>query len=397
MAGGKICLIQLVSEEAVQNLLPVLALRPASVVHVRTSKTKERSNWIIEAARQSGVEAFKKDLDLEEMPGIKNTYDAVACAIDEALGLEQTPVVNFTGGTKLMSIGAYQAAAARKVDSIYVDTEHLHFTDGGTSSNLPRLVNGDFSFSPIGRMLNVDSISYANGSERVTPGKDWRKYAETAAFMLQHQDDERRCWQAVNKDLFQNGAEPKEPEKWKSLKDRNLNIPQECAVLAAEAGLLERNNMGFALPSKLIDELNHNPRAVESLKFITSFFSGAWWEVAVAKAASESGLFRDLRWSVNIGAKYSGPGREEDIVAVQGVQAVYVSCKRGGAKSRLLGQLDELDNRGRTIGGRFVRKFLAVYLPLNDRTGADVRKRARELNVKIIQPLKGKIPEQSFS
>ena len=58
------------------------------------------------------------------MPGMPETFNAIKEAIAEAKGSGTTPVVNFTGGTKLMSIGAYAAALHQdhKAISLYVDT-----------------------------------------------------------------------------------------------------------------------------------------------------------------------------------------------------------------------------------------------------------------------------------
>ena len=391
-----------------QNLLPILALKPNSVVHISTTKTFRRSAWIVEGARQSNVTVIKKDVQLAEMPGIKNSFDAVNCAIREASALDQTSIVNFTGGTKLMSVGAYQAAMSNKADSIYVDTEHLQFIDGGTSSGLPEILKGDFSFNSLSRSLRVNSIAVANGSQRVTGGKDWRPYLPIALHLLANPDDERKCWESIfgTNGLSMNGNELRTPEDWLRLWNIPINIPESVGNLSCSCNMLERRSGGgYYLLSRLkgaIESLatdytfSEYSRAINPVQFILSFFSGAWWEVAVANAVFESGLFQDIRWSVNVGAKYSGPDKEEDIVAVQGVQAVYISCKRGGQKARILGQLDEMNNRGKTIGGRFARQFLAVYCPLGGRNSDNIFKRANELDIKIIQPNDLKNPQKAF-
>ena len=408
MLSKKICLIQLVSEETMQNLLPILAIKPSNVVHISTAKTAKRSNWIAEGARQSNVVVSKRDIQLEEMPGIKDTFNAVDNAIREASVLDQASIVNFTGGTKLMSIGAYQAAMANRTDSVYVDTEHLHFTDGETSSGLSEILKNDFSFNSLSRALSVNSIAVANGSQRITGGKDWHPYLPIALHLRANPDDENRCWESVfgTRGLSTNGKEPRTPADWLKLWDMPLNVPETVGNLSCSCNMLERRNDGkFYLLSRLrgpIESLPANStfteysRAINPVQFILSFFSGGWWEVAVANASLESGLFQDIRWSVNVGAKYSGPDKEEDIVAVQGVQAVYISCKRGGQKARLLGQLDEMNNRAKTIGGRFVKQFLAVYLPLTGRSADNVFKRAKELNITIIQPQDIEIKRKSF-
>ncbi len=404
-----ICLIQLISEETMQNLLPILALRPPTVFHLSTEKTRRRSDWIIEGARQSGISVAKKEIGLDEMPGIRSASLAVKAAIGEALSSGLHPVVNFTGGTKLMSIGAHQAAQECKVCSLYVDTEHLHFIDGGTASGLAGILANDYSFSPLSRSLNVNSIAVANGSQRVTGGKDWKPYVPVAQHLLGNPDDEKRCWESVfgAGGLMANGKEPRTPSDWLKLWKIPLDIPPEVADPLSGLNMLERRDDGrFYLPRRLSGGVENLPsdfsfaeysRAVAPAQSILSFLSGGWWEVAVAAAVSQSGIFRDIRWSVNVGAKYSGPDKEEDVVAVQGVQAVYISCKRGGNRARLLGQLDELDNRAKNIGGRFARKFLAVYLPIHGRTAENLYKRAYELGVKILQHQDIKDPVKAFS
>jgi len=44
-------LIQLVPEQTMQSLLPVLRLKPDHLVHLASPRTANRSAWIAEAAR----------------------------------------------------------------------------------------------------------------------------------------------------------------------------------------------------------------------------------------------------------------------------------------------------------------------------------------------------------
>src|SRR5438067_857322 len=112
-----LALIQLISEQTMQNLVPLLALKPAHVVHLSTPKTAARSAQIVEAARQANVIIELESIRLSEMPSIPETSRAVLRAIVAAREAHQIPVINFTGGTKLMSIGAYEAALHEQVSS----------------------------------------------------------------------------------------------------------------------------------------------------------------------------------------------------------------------------------------------------------------------------------------
>lgn len=91
-----ITLIQLISEQTMQNLLPILRFRPSHVVHLSTRRTAARSNDIVKAAGQCGVTFQLEQIRLSEMPTIVETSRAVGRAIDAAHDRKHTPLVNFT-------------------------------------------------------------------------------------------------------------------------------------------------------------------------------------------------------------------------------------------------------------------------------------------------------------
>jgi hypothetical protein len=395
-----IALIQLISEQTMQNLVPLLALKPAKVFHLATSKTAARSANIVEAARQAQVITEAENIRLTEMPSIPETSRAVLRSIAEAKAQGQMPVVNFTGGTKLMSIGAYEAAMREQSISLYVDTDHQQFLDGHTGSKLNSVLGDDFSFTPLQYALTVNAIAVANGRQRVTGGRDWKPYLPVARHLLGNRNDETDAWQAVHggNGLCPHAREPRRAADWLPLLDRPILLPPRVGELAMEAGLVRAVGAALHLPDATraqLEELSRVERpalqnyfdAVRPLQFAIGFLAGGWWEVAVVDAAARSGQFRDLRWSVNIGESQGGFDREEDIVGVDGVQIAYFSCKRGGLKARLVPLLDELDNRARSIGGQFTRRFLAVYQPPVRQNAFNLQKRAKELTgIQIITP-----------
>ena len=376
-----------------QNLVPVLALKPAKVFHLATPKTAARSANIVEAARQAQVLTKPENIRLSEMPSIPETSRAVIRTIADAKAQGLTPVINFTGGTKLMSIGAYEAAIREQVVSLYVDTDHQQFLDGHTGPKLNSVLGDDFSFTPLQESLTVNAIAAANGRQYVTNGRDWRPYLPLARHLLANRDEEIATWEVVHgrSGLCPNGREPRAAVDWLPMLDKPVLLPARVAEFALTTGLLRGNGGSLHLPDATRPQLEtlakaHRPTpndyftAVRPLQFTLAFLSGAWWEVAVIDTADRSGQFRDLRWSVNIGERSGGLDMEEDIVGIDGVQIAYFSCKRGGAKTRLVPLLDELDNRARSIGGNFTRRFLAVYQPPFGQNAVNLQKRAQELN-----------------
>ncbi|MCI0537109.1 MAG: DUF1887 family CARF protein [Verrucomicrobiales bacterium] len=389
-------LIQLISEQTMQNLLPVLRLKPARLVHLVTAKTAARSAFIVEAARQAGLQPAVELVTLSAMPAMPETFNIIKSAILEARSKTETPLVNFTGGTKLMSIGAFSAALNQKALSLYVDTEGALFVDGRTAEGLAALLEDDFTFTPLRTALTVNTLAVAHGRQRVTGGRDWRPFLPLAEHLVANPDEEQATHAAITKDLLAGKPEPRKPADWLPILAKPVGLPAEVAGLAIGAGLLQNDSSGqVTLPRATEAELqrlanNYVPdfnaayfRAVSPLQQALGFLTGGWWEVVVAAAAERSGMFRDIRWSAQVGSR-AGADLEEDVLALDGVQIVSICCKRGGAKARLLPLLEEMNARARSMGGNFTRRFLAIYLPLSGAVARNLERRANELGVVLL-------------
>lgn len=381
-------LIQLVSEQTMQNLLPVLRLRPVRLIHLATPKTRDRSARIAEAARRSNCPVDFETIPLSAMPSIGETHQAVRTVVGEEAAAGRRPFVNFTGGTKLMSIGAYAAALKDKVPSLYVDTQDATFMDGRTGPGLDEVFDGDLSFTPILRSLTVHGVACANGCPRVTHGRDWRPYLPLAEHLLTNPADEDATHEAFHGPYapFPYGREPRKPADWRPHLDHDFILPDPVCRMAIEAGLMEPGSSPHAV------RLPSGSHAIAPLQRSVAMLTGGWWEIILADRAHASGRFRDLRWSVQVGEK-GGADLEEDIVALDGVQIAYISCKRGGHKSRLLPLLEEIDARARTLGGSFNRRFLAVCHPPKDPHLKNLQTRAHALGIRLLFPLNLQDPD----
>ncbi len=131
-------LIHLVSEQTMQNLLPILAFRPTRVVQIRSRPTRfhtAANNLRIAVAEASQLPSYH-DLHPEF---IEETINEDSPSVEHARAvvtrhLEANPnaLVNITGGTKLMSIGAYLAAeVSRQCARLYCDTSGQQFVPLG--------------------------------------------------------------------------------------------------------------------------------------------------------------------------------------------------------------------------------------------------------------------------
>ena len=396
-------LIQLVSEQTMQNLLPVLRLKPSRLVHLATPRTVRRSALVAEAARQSDCPVELETITLSAMPGMRETMQATLAAIEHAGAQGDQTLMNFTGGTKLMSIGAYVAALRHKVPSLYVDTQDSVFVDGQTGPGLDEVLQGDFSFTPIQRSLTVNTIARANGCGRVTEGRDWFPWLALARHLHEHPSDEAKCHATINgtKKSAPLLGRPHRAAEWLQALDVDIPVPPEVHRFATMNGLFRAGGApdtlrlpdgsretlqelaGLDGPDPIRGFLPRLIKAVTPLQEGVNFLGGAWWEVIVAERMKECGRFRDLRWSVLVGEQ-NGPDLEEDVVALDGVRIVYVSCKRSSQGGKLLPQLEQINARASKIGGSFSRRILAVHEKPRGRTLANLEKRAEETGVRLI-------------
>ncbi|SRR5579875_2905920 len=112
-------MVALVGEQPLPNLIPVRSYNPDSVLLVYSERTKgvyERLKAVLES--KTVVYELKTD-----------AYNIVA--IIEALNAKlktselqsQTPEFNLTGGTKLMSLAAYQVAQQTNATMLYIESE----------------------------------------------------------------------------------------------------------------------------------------------------------------------------------------------------------------------------------------------------------------------------------
>jgi hypothetical protein len=247
----------------------------------------------------------------------------------------------------------------------------------------------------------VDILAIANGVSRVTSGKPWQHLLPLAEHLLHHPADEQATHAALHgrAGLFPKAEEPRKPADWLVLLDRPIALPAAVARLAIETGLTRpgpsadtvllpdatRAEMDYLAHHHVADLVARYYQAVAPLQHAAAFLSGGWWEVVVCRAAHQTGAFSDLRWSALVGER-GGPDTEEDILGLAGVQLLYINCKRGGHKARLLPLLEEVRARAATIGGTFNRRYLAIQQPPTGNVARNLHQRAAELGIRLIFP-----------
>jgi hypothetical protein len=388
--SGPFALVQLVSEQTMPNVLAALALEPAHITLLHTPRTAAHAASINGALRRAGLE-FEVDLrTLSAAPDVQESGARIRTACEDVTASGLTPVVNITGGTKLMSIGAFAATIGPGWPSLYVDSENRRFLQVGNTMLPDPLRDGWAALTRAERRLNVDVVAAAHGCEHVSAGEDPTPFVDLAEHLRTHPSDETRCHAAFKRVVTRG----RPTALLETLDTRFSELPSGVVERALAAGLLEKRGSDHFLrcPSRAVIERALRDRvelgeiydAVRPLQFAHAFLCGGWWEVCVWHAAKLSGAFRDLRWSVRFGS--STDHLEEDLVGVSGLNLAVFSCKRGGDGGRLNRAFEEFVSASTRLGGTFSEKIFCVAMPIKETHFSAVRAEAARVRARIVGP-----------
>lgn len=369
-------LLHLVSDQTMQNLLPLLALKPSHVIQIRSRPQKfaASAHQLKDAVAAMGRTLLYADLRptfadeviAEDSPSVETTRQVVARLLGEHPGI----VVNVTGGTKLMSLGALaavrQAESSLGMAAVYCDTQARHFVwlHGQPAVALPE-------FEHLAATLTLEGVLAAHG---VSPDKlrSVRPSAEQLAFA--HGVHELRLKQGDAVGRFarrlRDQLHPGNKDITKSAIDGVLacglpgpdnDTEHEYLKLAAEAGLVsERNGKWFY---RLTGNTLRAEDRVRAALDINKALLGGWFELHVYARMAASGRFTDLRTEVQSRDRSQQAIGETDIMGIDLKQLglVFVSCKLSDEfLSKPLEHVFATRHRALEFGGTFAQTVFCV-------------------------------------
>lgn len=116
-------MIALVGEQPLPNFLPVRHYHPSDVLLIYTAKTRQKYEYL-KVTLQKEVNVYGLETDAYDIPVIARALNEEISKI--AALISQPLVFNLTGGTKTMSLAAYQVAQQRNAPMMYVQSEGKH-------------------------------------------------------------------------------------------------------------------------------------------------------------------------------------------------------------------------------------------------------------------------------
>jgi hypothetical protein len=391
------CLIHLVSEQTMQNLLPIMALHPDQVIQIRSAGDRflSAASHLEMAVREAGIAAhFQTVLLKSDSPDLQEVSRELKALLNTYPGA----VVNVTGGTKLMSIGAFLGASEFD-DSplLYCDTQSKQFRSLGKKSLPSELPAFDKTTSRLTVPIVMAAHGKSPGSWRYDDPADKEIDFGAEAFSIRNANFETFAqmeWSRHLRAFFRPDGKhiPNKRGKLEVMAQANIldAFPDEvppCALrflkAASEAGLLKSmDDDGFCLSS-----LPDTGKPQSHVEKIANILDGSWIELFVLHIIRAAAFCADPHWSVeplkNPKFEEARDFGETDIVFLKWPRGNLhvLSCKTTLTKP--LEHIESLHERSQNLGGRFARAMLYVLHVRDDQRG-EIMRWGRLLNVKIL-------------
>lgn len=376
--------VVLVGEQTLPNLLPAMAIEPKALwfVYSEDRFKKQEISWMVRFWRDFWREKYSSPPPEERMKFLQvDPYspDDVIRRLLQEWEAEGKPVgiVNGTGGTKLMSIGAFEFARKARQPMLYYHT-------GRVLSLNPEFPIADLripTLSPIGLLA-----AYGKYRDRTVPKPAPNAEQLEASRLLGREPAAATLVTYFVKKSNRNST-VKPPFE---LQDRQqhataLSLLEKLSGL----GLLEITQQKPDISVQVLDEALFGKHAL-----------GSWLEIYVADVVRELLSPDKVLASCNLswerdratGLPPEGaPKSEVDILAASDNRLYYFSCKCDGqAKNWTLSkELLNIDATARSLGGALARRVLVTNTDLTAKR--DVQVKARIMRIELID--RDKLPQ----
>ena len=374
-------LIHIVSGETMQNLLPLLALRPERVIQIcsNDSHFQQIAANFEKAARNAGSRAEFQTHNLKSQSPLP---EEVRHAHKQLLSVFPGAVVNITGGTKLMSLGAYLGASEFHDSAIlYCDTVNKRFVQVGRNALPPSLP----AFDGVAALLTVPMVMAAQGKEfrEASFTVPLLAFGRTAWELRLHHHEPISAWTGAirnslprNKDRITDRPADLHQFLQTPLPPAGSDAARDYLDAAAEAGLLRVEPDGRAYFAT-------EPRR-SSVERVSNLLDGAWLELAVADMARRGNRFVDLHWSVEPQQHGEDYG-ETDLIAVdrEKLNLAVISCKTSTERVSTLEHLSSWRDRARTLGGSHATGHLCLFRAKSSDQAKTLHAMGKKMNVHV--------------
>ena len=352
-------LAHLVGEQTLPNLLAALAVAPTRILHVR-SADKKFSAPIRNLERALSLAGLHPATDSLVLPSADPTPEEVTAALADLPSDWRPSLVNLTGGTKLMSIGAKVWADTNSVPSLYVDTHAHRFVSTGAAP-LP-----DFPALPaVVNALTLEMVLTAHG----VPADELRAelpspaaLAFGAAAALAWENDQ--ACSAWLKSVRTHWLLPNDTPRAEAYRSGVALTPagEPLAQAAVQANWATIDTSARFLPRLPLGISGDHRRRDRFVAELLQSLEGGWFELHLAGQMLAAGHFLEVRWSVESPDRPDLALGENDVVALdrRNLSPVFVSCKSSSSFPKPLEHVFSLRQRATHFGGTYAQAVLCI-------------------------------------
>ena len=314
-------MVCLISGQHVPNLLSIQSVRPDLLVLAVTSGMKGKDSQLLKALEVGGLDYSSKKEIIDLAKGDEQSGDTIYKKLNDLYG--QYPkdewLVNLTGGTKPMSIGAYEFSKSKGLKTLYIaegnQNQAIDLLGGPSTPLKHNVTTAEFLAGYGFNILNASSLAKAE----VRAGF----CTELAAHLALHNEAPDLRGLLGQLQYLKEGQIKLDEDKW----NRNgILMSEEDDVFLRDDALRDRIASQFGLStsgSKFIGKLDRH--AVE-------FLTGKWLEVFIWSLLLPfvgKGIW-DLHLGVLAGKRGPGENNDLDVSFMKNRSLCIVECKTGG-------------------------------------------------------------------
>jgi hypothetical protein len=365
-------LLCLLSEQHVPNLLSVHHFQPDRLVLVETTamQTRRAAENFLRALHLGGLD-YGERCDVELLHAEDN-LDAVRAVLRSAFGKYPSAewIANVTGGTKPMSIAAFEffkATAGRVVYTNFTRPNVLLALDSSSEETCEHKLS-------ISEFLAGYGFESRKADEKIREAEGRaRKWAPCAGLIAKHAS----CQDILS--LSDDERATARKKGWEIQPGRLKTASPDVASAVCDTFSLQGNGTGDSLHG-CID------------KYVVEFLTGGWLEVyfweLLSRHADALGLW-DVRLGLEVGRRGDSSGNDFDVAFMREYGLAMVECKSGSQDhdpgSDILYKVEAVTRQFRALR---VRSYLATtgsnVLDASGNLKTSVKNRASIYNCRIV-------------
>jgi hypothetical protein len=356
--------VYLVSAQATPNITPALdaLMQPQRIILLVSADMQQRADWLESVLRPRGIKL--------ERWSIEDPWDieSVQMEVLELLEKEQQQVVskkialNATGGTKPMSIAAYETFRVYDLPIFYVHPERDHLTWLHPTKRPAQELT---------KRISLESFLQAYGAS--IDGQPQRNIPQKQCLEVAHTVVENLCRYQKPLGALNRLASQARRSLVSPRIEREQETLMELIDVFARYGFLKCENKKLRFPSEL-DRF-----------FVNGGWIEAWVFDQLRKLRKTDKSIQDCAYNINIKRTRHGNAvpNELDVAFLRNNRLHIIECKTanftGGGGKDATGALYKLDSLRDLMGGLQARAMLISY---RDLPGFDLN-RAKDLGVHV--------------